>query len=241
MAELTVADFQLTCRRRTFFLFSPKPRWLPPILEWVVSWTFPSRGLGTLLSSMHFRGGQPPTRFLADHLIQLGQIPMSKSGTLPKQTIAFDGRLLIHFLAPALDHLSTQGGHHGTWAHHPKAGSVPGPAPETMGTPLDDPPSPLASPLLPQTLRFIPNAIHKPVNEAWHAVHYDSDQRSLVCRKFVDGGWEFGKFRLPAPLYQLFPHLSFQNHARQLVVRNRLVTLADAILFPDNHPTAKSG
>ena len=241
LRHLAITDFQWTCKRRTVFLFSPRPGWMPPFLEWSASWTFPSRGLGTLLGSMHFRQNQPPIQFLAGYLEQLGRIPLLGASALPGHPIFFDGRLLIHFLAPALKHLSRQNGVHGHWLRHPKHPAPETPSLEAMGTPLDDPPSPLPSPLLPQHLRFVPQTTRPHLTESWRAVLYDSDQQCLICRKFISGHWVYSKFALQKPLYQHFPELEFQNNARQLVIRNRLVTLADAIWLPKKPSNPNSG
>lgn len=226
LRQMAVTDFQLNYSLQKIFLFQPRPRALQHQQEWTFSWTLPTRGLGPLLGSMCFRQALPPSEFMTEYISLLTKVPVLETSQAPEVPVFFDGRLLVHFLSHAVHHLTQSTKGLGTWEHHPKDAT---PLSQDAESYLANSESNLPNPLLPRWVVFYPqNRTAKP-EKVWTALHYDNDEDLLVCYRRCKGDLQFRKFRLPEPLYRLFPQLSFMGNQRHLVVRRCQTTLPDAV------------
>lgn len=188
-------------------------RSLPTTHVWNIHLNLTSPGLGLHLISMK-RHKELDHRKLMTRLRMIGRMKHVKPLSAPKIPILIEGDLLIESLAGAISHLSDSNEGKGRWLELQDEALY---FLEDLG--LGEP-----------ERRFIPDELVPVPNPCWQALAFDRRHRSFICFNGFYGAPEFVSYKLPEPMYRLFPKLDFCRGVEQTMSRGVLYELPTAIL-----------
>ena len=191
-------DFQLRYQTKWIYLAGPPPR-RKTLHQWTVHLHIPSRQLGMVMMTHRFRSQTMPGRRLRDRIVQLGRIPPLSPKAHALGSIVIDGDMFLQFVAPALKHLVQNGRGSGAWQ---ELSAHKGPAAMQSALETGNPE------IQPKIMRFRPHQITSGGQATWHALAYDANKQTLVCRK-LESPFSYRALLLAQPLYRYFGNMTF--------------------------------
>lgn len=213
-------EFQLRCRKRWIRIWGPPNRLVSPSLEWTLYLSFSGQDLGHQVTAFTFQKPQPPDDFLMEHWCNLMQMPLAAASLPEGDAIQFRGDLLLHFLAPALNHVRGLAEPMGDWRlMGPRVREADLNALPVQGEWEGDRGELSYPPVLPPQTMFMPHRFVDSPARPWRALYFQTDQRTLYCERGSPWNRQFAKVVLERPLYGYFQRLCFQPRWYSLVLK----------------------